>query len=186
MSNQAQAGLTMITGGAWSGKTKFAQSIMETAKQLTWVGTASRLDPQLSQHVDQVAALRPPHWQTIEASLNLPTALQNMSVDSTPLIIDSANQWLGNITATDSLKYTPTQLLDHVTSEYHLFLESIARHCAMRPTIVVTAEVGWSITPESPVAAVMRRVICTMNQDLAKQANQVYLVCSGIGQMIKS
>lgn len=185
MSNSPQIGLTMITGGAWSGKTKFAQSLVQSEPKVTWIGTGSRLDPHLSQHIDCVAALRPSHWESIEAPIQLSNILENLPISPTPLVIDSANQWLGNLTALDSTKYSSIQLLDHITAEFQSFLQFLNRHTANRKVIITTAEVSWGVSPDSALPSVMRRAISTMNQELAQKAHTVFLVCSGIPHALK-
>ena len=186
MSNSPKVGLTMITGGAWSGKTKFAQSLVQSEPKVTWIGTGSRLDPQLSQHIDSIAALRPPQWESIEAPIQLLAILESLPMASSPLVIDSANQWLGNLTALDSTKYSTTQLIDHMTAEFQSFLQFLNPHTANRKVIITTAEVSWGISPDSALAGVMRRAISTMNQELAQKAHSVFLVCSGIPHPLKS
>lgn len=185
MPSLGPTGLTMVTGPAWSGKTTFATSVIQTPGPVLWIGTGSRLDPQFSQHIDRIAALRPQNWQTIEASHELIKTLQSVPYGSPPIVIDSLNQWIANLVAQDSPKYSPTQLIDHLLNEATAFTDVLRKQAKNRAIVVVTAEVGWSAAPESPIVAALRRVLGTVNQDIARHADNVYLMCCGIGQLLK-
>ena len=186
MRNASRTGLTMITGPAWSGKTKFAQTLLPAPDEVLWIGTGSRQDPAFSQYIDQIAARRPPQWTTVEETLHLSALLHKTPHKKTPLVIDSVSQWLANVIATDCSKYSATQIFDHLQNETSTFIDVLKGQYSDRQVIVVTAEAGWSVAPESSTQATLRRALGSLNQELAAMASTVYLVCAGIGQTLKS
>lgn len=176
----------MVIGPAWSGKTKFAEELMAEHEAVLWLGTGSRLDPSFSQHIDHIASRRPKGWQTIEASYHLAAAIQNNTNSSNPMIIDSMSQWLANILAQDASKYSPAQLTQHIQGEIGLLLDVIRGQALHRQIVIVTAEMGSSVAPEAQIPATLRRANGLANQELALLARTVYVMCAGIGQIIKS
>lgn len=185
MRNASQTNLIIITGPAWSGKTKFAESLIPQSTEAVWVGTGSRQDQAFSQHLDKLIARRPSHWTTLEAPHHLSAQLHKVPYKKI-LVIDSISQWLANVIATDSAKYSASQLADHLQNEIAVFTDTLKIPLAEQTIILVTAENGWSVAPESPLQAILRRTLGTLNQELAALSSHVYLVCSGIGLTLKS
>ena len=67
----------LITGGARSGKSSFAeQRVREFGAPLVYIATAEAFDNEMKDRVALHQARRGPDWQTFHAPLNLPQALR--------------------------------------------------------------------------------------------------------------
>ena len=69
--------LTLILGGARSGKSRLAQRLAAPAARVSYVATAQAGDdPEMAARIEQHRAGRPPSWRTIEEPLALADAVQ--------------------------------------------------------------------------------------------------------------
>ena len=177
--------LTLVTGGAWSGKTAFARHLWAPYPEVLHIGTALRSDPLLDAHISALVALRPKSWTHIHEPMNVVDALQFSETQGHPVMIDSASQMISNIGVKSLSKYTPEQMFDHLNNATELLTDAIEKHAQKTPVLVVTAETGWSPAPEQPILWAIRRATGLMNQRLAAMSQSVYVVCCGIEKKIK-
>ena len=167
--------LTLITGGARSGKSRFAQSLCREAGRVVYVATAVAADEEMCTRIARHRLPRPPSWMTIEEPIDLPEAARRQVEETDALLFDCITLWISN------LLY---QWRDEIQSK----VERNAAHCAARlieastrgNIIGETNEVGSGIVPESTVARNFRDLQGLVNQQLASAAETVYVVVSGI------
>jgi adenosylcobinamide kinase/adenosylcobinamide-phosphate guanylyltransferase len=111
-------------------------------------------------------------WKTIEAPLDLCTALAAAGQDEV-VLIDCATLWLTN-----------HLLADHdLESETALLLAALAACPA--PVIMVSNEVGWGIVPDNALSRTFRDAQGRLNQRLATQADLVVGVMAGLPMLLK-
>ena len=64
--------ITLILGGARSGKSSYAQSLAEASgRPVTFVATAQALDGEMSKRIQKHRAERPAGWETLEIPCDL-------------------------------------------------------------------------------------------------------------------
>src|SRR5262249_22461485 len=88
--------LTLVLGGARSGKSRYAETLI-TARPAPWtyIATAEARDEEMAQRIATHRARRHEGWTTIEAANNLPGALASARADS-PVLVDCLTLWLSN------------------------------------------------------------------------------------------
>lgn len=167
--------LSLIMGGARSGKSARAEALIEAhGLPATYIATAqSYEDPEMIVRIVEHRARRGEGWLTVEAPLDLVSALNAVPAGQ-PVLIDCLTLWLSNI------------MLDKhrvVAEECHTLLDTLA--CHPGPIICVQSEVGLGIVPESALARHFRDASGRLSQDVAVMADHVELVVAGLSLTLK-
>ncbi len=141
--------LTLITGGARSGKSGFAESLaLAPGGPVTYIATLDPGDEEMRDRVARHRARRPASWRTIEAGADLLTAVAGADANDT-LLLDCIAVWLSNrLLSLDDEAPTPAavaQLEDALAAAVAAFLDAIEARSG--PAIVVTNEVGDGVVP---------------------------------------
>lgn len=186
--------LTVITGGARSGKSLFAEELArDSGLRVSYLATMPRIadDPELDFKVEQHRKRRPSSWQTVEAELSIHENLARLPEGPGVCVIDCMSLYVSNMmleTIKDSQEPALPSVLpsldERVTGALTEFVETIGRRSDWN-FIVVTNEVGWSVVPDNKMARIYKDLLGNANQFLAKQASTVYLACVGLRIKLK-
>jgi adenosylcobinamide kinase/adenosylcobinamide-phosphate guanylyltransferase len=165
--------LTLVLGGAASGKSAFAERlIMAQSGHPTYIATSQVFDDEMAKKVAKHRGMRGDGWVTIEEPLDI-TAAFAKAPKGQPVLIDCATLWLTNMI-----------LGDHdVTDGTAQFLDAVAS--APDPVVVVSNEVGQGIVPENALARLFRNAQGKLNQDIASAADLVVFVTAGLPMTLK-
>jgi len=165
--------LTLILGGAASGKSAFAEAlVLRTGRARAYLATAQMFDEEMRAKVVRHQTMRGGGWRTIEAPLDLTPALTAARADEV-VLLDCATMWLSNhMLAETDLPEAETALITALAS------------CAA-PVVVVSNEVGLSVVPENALARRFREAQGQLNQGLAARAGLVVNVIAGLPQVLK-
>ena len=165
--------LTLILGGARSGKSGFAEAEV-TARPGPWhyMATAQAFDDEMRARIAQHRADRANGWVTHEVPFALANALQTVP-DGAPVLVDCLTLWLTN----------------HLLAENDLTTEIAALQSALDarrgPVWLVANEVGLGIVPDNALARHFRDAAGRLNQRLAKQADRVRFIAAGLPIALK-
>jgi adenosylcobinamide kinase / adenosylcobinamide-phosphate guanylyltransferase len=178
--------LILITGGARSGKSRFAQELAaKSGNTVLFVATAQALDDAMKKRIENHRRSRPAGWRTLEAPLDVGAAIAAGFHDETALIIDCVTLLVNNIFG----KYFTSDSCDEELLEdmVNVEIDSILQAAAQTGAefIIVTNEVGLGIVPENNMARVYRDVLGKANARLAARADEVYLMVAGIPVAVK-
>ena len=166
----------LILGGVRSGKSSHAEKVANRiSEDLIYVATAQAFDDEMKQRILRHQDDRPEHWQLIEEPLNLEQVLKTHNQKNKTLLIDCLTLWLNNF-----LHYKA----DDWAQIKQNFISALSHSKAN--VILVSNEVGFSITPDNALA----RVFCDeqgwLNQDIAKVCDKVTLTVAGIPLELKN
>jgi adenosylcobinamide kinase/adenosylcobinamide-phosphate guanylyltransferase len=165
--------VTLVLGGARSGKSRYAERLVEgAAERGTYCATATADDPEMAARIAAHRARRGPFWHTLEAPLALPPALAAANPDR-PLLIDCLTLWLSNLLCAD-LPVEPAA---------EALCAGLRR--AEGPVVLVANEVGFGIVPETPLGRRFRDTAGILNQQIAALADRVVLVAAGLPLVLK-
>jgi adenosylcobinamide kinase/adenosylcobinamide-phosphate guanylyltransferase len=180
--------LTLITGGARSGKSFFAERIAASkSESVVYLATMQRYatDLEVGGRIDIHRARRPTLWTTIEEPFNLAKTINALSGIEKVCLIDCLSLWVSNVllSAGDHNEALRGQ-------EQILFSDTVAVVSAISQRseiefIVVTNEVGGGIVPDNLLARAFRDVLGTVNQEFARSAQEVWLTCVGLPHRLK-
>ena len=166
-----QGHLTLITGGARSGKTRFALEAARDIEPCTYVATAELLDDEMRERAARHQLERGSRWRTIEEPFEVAARVRELTG---LVLVDCLTLWLSNWMLRDE-----TQLEPQIDSLCSAFRNTTAQVRA------ITNEVGSSIVPENALARRFRDWSGLMNQRVAASADSVYLLVCGIPIKVK-
>lgn len=172
--------LTLIIGGARSGKTRFAQSLCSTAGRVTYVATARGDDEEMRARIDRHRQDRPSHWKTIEEPLALGAAVGRVVPCSDVVLVDCLTVWLANL-MWERRERSAAEVETGAVSE----VEELVRLAADGTIVLVSNEVGGGIVPDHPTGRLFRDLQGFVNQRAAAAADRVFLTVAGIPICIK-
>lgn len=166
--------ITFITGGQRSGKSSYAQKLAEDASsQPIYLATARHWDEDFTQRIQRHQADRGTQWTTIEEEKNLGSVdLKNQTI-----LLDCITLWLTNIFHDNS--YSIDASLEIAKREWDLFIEK--ENCLF----VVSNELGMGIHASDEASRKFTDLQGWMNQYIAKKAQKVILMVSGIPLTIR-
>jgi adenosylcobinamide kinase / adenosylcobinamide-phosphate guanylyltransferase len=176
------SGITLILGGARSGKSSFAEKIArEAGKSVLFIATATAGDKEMAERIRNHQASRPSEWQTLE----LPREIgRNLSAPIAPVVIvDCITLLISNILLTLP-EHTPSEAVMHnIQTEIDELIAAQARLGGQ--WLIISNEVGLGLVPPYPLGRVYRDGLGFANQALAKASKSVILMVAGIPMVIK-
>lgn len=169
-----RAKVTLITGGARSGKSSFAQRIaLEHSSNPVYLATSRVWDEEHRQRIERHKADRGLQWTTVEEEL----ALSQHDFTGRTVVVDCVTLWCTNFFYDFDSDVNRT--LEAVCSEFDRLVEQAA------DLIFVTNEIGSG----GVSVDICQRRFCDLqgwvNQYIARKADEVWLMVSGIPVKIK-
>jgi adenosyl cobinamide kinase/adenosyl cobinamide phosphate guanylyltransferase len=161
--------LTVLLGGARSGKSALALQLAEGAEQVVFVATAEARDEEMAQRIERHRRERPAAWRIVEEPIALRGAIE-AAPPTAFLIVDCLSLWVSNLLEAGSTD-------DAIEVE----VERAASAAADRPgpTVVVSNEVGLGVVPETPLGRRYRDLLGRVNASFAAAADQALFVVAG-------
>jgi adenosylcobinamide kinase/adenosylcobinamide-phosphate guanylyltransferase len=170
--------IIFVTGGARSGKSDFVQELAEKLEgKRVFLATAEALDDEMKERIRKHKEKRGDRWDTLEEPLDLGNAIRSVSKSCRTILVDCLTVWLSNLL----MEYKDedeiiSEMTDDLFSSMDDFEETL---------IIVSNEVGLGIVPDNKLARIYRDKLGFLNQRMAKRADQVYILFSGIPVKIK-
>ncbi|HWQ42338.1 MAG TPA: bifunctional adenosylcobinamide kinase/adenosylcobinamide-phosphate guanylyltransferase [Desulfosporosinus sp.] len=187
---------TLVTGGARSGKSHFAELLAaEPKRPVIYIATAQIWDNEMALRVKKHQQQRPSTWRLIEEPRNILDILIQLKDEDAVILLDCVTLWLTNLLLagqaeeshrTEQGTHDPT-LSDQVEPKIVAIVREVAQLAReiKPPVIFVTNEVGQGIVPDNPLGRAYRDLAGRGNQILAQSADNVYLVVAGLPIEIK-
>jgi adenosylcobinamide kinase / adenosylcobinamide-phosphate guanylyltransferase len=166
--------LTLVLGGARSGKSRHAESLITASAPPPWVyvATAQALDAEMTERIAHHRARRGAGWQTVEAPHDLAEAVAAVPADAA-LLVDCLTLWLSNRMLAEA----------DIEPESAALEKALARRHA--PTVLVSNEVGSGVVPDNALARRFADLQGRLNQRIAVHADRVVLVVAGLPLTLK-
>jgi adenosylcobinamide kinase / adenosylcobinamide-phosphate guanylyltransferase len=166
--------VTLVLGGARSGKSRFAeQCIASMAPPFFYVATAEPRDVEMTERIHQHQMRRGADWQTIEEPLALRETLERLNKTGAVILVDCLTLWLSN------LMLAGRDIEQSIAS-------LCVTLCGMKGHVVlVSNEVGQGIVPDNDMARQFRDFAGYMHQDIAAVAQSVVMVIAGLPLTLK-
>jgi adenosylcobinamide kinase/adenosylcobinamide-phosphate guanylyltransferase len=177
--------IVLVTGGARSGKSTFAESIYRGEEDVVYIATSRICDDEMRDRVYLHRMQRPNKWKTFEGNYNLYKAVTS----SKNYLLDCITILTSNImfdTTGECEKISlekQKEVEDNVVREIEELIKEVK--AIDGNLVIVTNEVGYSIVPENHVARVYRDIVGRVNQRIASLCSEVYLVACGIPLRLK-
>lgn len=191
--------IVLVTGGARSGKSSFAESKLLQKEGVCYIATGlvMKEDPEWQERVKLHQERRPQSWDTLEQYRDLATWIEqddhgDYLVDcatmlTTNRLFDLVNEWYpekGYLSDEQFLsKAEHARILEAMEAEWSQILSAMKERQAT--FWIVTNEVGLGIVPDTRLGRYFRDLQGRVNQLIAKEASEVYLVICGLAQQLK-
>jgi len=176
--------LTLILGGARSGKSSYAQSLAEeSGKSVTFLATAQALDEEMSARIQKHRVERSLNWETLEVPLGIASHAEQIKSDV--VILDCITLLVSNLL----MQFVKDDLVDEapftleVQKEVNQLIAKMREQ--KRDWIIISNEVGLGLVPPYQMGRVYRDGIGWANQRLAREADKVLFMVAGIPTVIK-
>lgn len=171
--------VTLVLGGARSGKSRYAESLIESAlsgdryEGAAYLATAEPLDAEMAARIDEHRRRRGDAWRTVEAPLDLVAALAAHAESARPVLVDCLTLWLSNVIgAGRDAESEATALAGRLRD-------------LSGPVVLVSNEVGLGIVPDNALAREFRDRAGRLNQMVAEMADRVVFVAAGLPIIMK-
>lgn len=176
--------IVLITGGARSGKSKFAEKYASSiGSKIAYLATAKILDDEMKDRIEKHVATRPSEWVTYECPTNAEITLNKIEQDFDTIIFDCLTLYLTNLLLDQNNPKDKNERQNIILNKINLLLEAAKNQ--KNNIIFVTNEVGAGIVPDNALAREFRDLAGITNQKIANIASEVYLLTSGIPIDIK-
>lgn len=177
--------LTLILGGARSGKSNYAEQFArESGKPVLFIATATAFDDEMRERIQNHRATRPLEWQTLEAPMNVSAALLTEKFKADVVIVDCITLLASNILIALPEDSSFEMAMQKVKDEIDSLLA--AQEKIGGEWLIVTNEVGLGLVPLYPLGRIYRDVLGRANQMLARAAQRVIFMVAGIPMVVKS
>lgn len=165
--------LSLILGGARSGKTSFAESLVRAdGRRPVYLATAQAFDDEMRARIAAHRDERGTGWTTIEEPMDPARALGGLT-DGDAVLLDCATLWLSNLV-----------LADRDPAPEVARLLQVAGRCPA-PIVIVSNEIGMGVVPDNALARRFRDIQGRLNQDVAARADLVVAVMAGLPLTLK-
>jgi adenosyl cobinamide kinase/adenosyl cobinamide phosphate guanylyltransferase len=153
--------LTLVLGGARSGKSELAEELVAAAGgDVVYLATGVATDPDMAARIAAHKLRRPPAWETIETP---DLAATIASLPDRPVLVDSLGTWVAH------------------AEDFDVDADALVRALRGRAgvTVIVSEEVGLGVHPETDVGRRFRDALGDLNRAVAAAADEVLLVVAG-------
>lgn len=203
-------GVTLILGGARSGKSSFAERLAaRMGSNILYIATARVEDEEMRFRVALHRARRPSGWETVEEPLSVALVVEEMGRGRDAVILDCLSGLVSNLiprrvtaeaalakpAAAEPAPEDPWPPGEAVAGPGWNGWEELACGAAEAvvaagrragvPMVVVSLEAGMGVVPVHPLGRAFRDALGRANQVVAEAADTVYLMVAGIPWKIK-
>ena len=166
--------ITFVLGGARSGKSEFAESlVLKSGLNPVYLATGRAFDDEMIDRIEAHQNRRGEEWITVEEPLALVDALSQSSFEGRIILVDCLTLWVTNL----------------MMAGANVGRESKALGAHIRdmpvPAVFVSNEVGQGVIPENKMAREFVDLSGLVHQEIARVANHVYFVTAGLPHKLK-
>jgi adenosylcobinamide kinase/adenosylcobinamide-phosphate guanylyltransferase len=165
--------VTLVLGGARSGKSRFAESMAETGSRPIYLATGRAWDGEMSVRIDEHRARRGGRWTTVEEPLDLAGVLPTLTAPDAVVLVDCLTLWVTNLMMAER----------NIAEEARRLAASFGG--LQGPVVFVSNEVGHGIVPDNAMARAFRDHAGRLHQEVAALADAVYFMVAGIPMTVK-
>ena len=177
MQETRQGSVTLVLGGARSGKSRYAQQLAEQSGRVVFVATARISDEEMRAKIERHRQDRPREWLTVEEPLELPRVLAEHERNCDMIVVDCLTLYAATLLEAEG---EDSAAIDRRIAA---LCEALRRmQCA---TVVVSNEVGSGVVPSHAVGCRYRDLLGELNQKVARIADDAVLMVAGLPLALK-
>ena len=173
--------LTLILGGARSGKSQYAEQCAKASTaEVYYIATAQAKDAEMLQRIRRHQRNRPEHWHTVEEPTKLARVLGAMAKQGRCLLVECLTLWLNNVLFDDNGHFRE-QDFQQERAEFLSVLIDLPGD-----VILVSNEVGSGVVAADKMTRRYVDEAGILHQKLAELSDRVILVTAGLPQVLKA
>jgi adenosylcobinamide kinase / adenosylcobinamide-phosphate guanylyltransferase len=177
MQETRQGSVTLVLGGARSGKSRYAQQLAGESRRVVFVATATISDEEMRAKIERHRADRAREWTTVEEPLDLPRVLREREAESDLILVDCLTLYAANLLDAEG------ENDEAIARRVEALCETLQRaQCAI---VLVSNEVGSGVVPEYPLGRRYRDLLGELNQKVAAIADDAVLMVAGLPLALK-
>lgn len=174
----------MVTGGARSGKSTFAEKLaLEIGNgRAAYIATAQIFDEEMAYRVRLHRERRRDNWRTFESPFDAGETIMTAAKDFDVILFDCVTIYLSNFICAEDIDDA-----EKLFANFDVLMNNLidAAENVDATVIFVSNEVGSGIVPENKLARLFRDLAGLANQRIAAIADSVYWMVAGIPVDIK-
>lgn len=182
--------IILVTGGARSGKSNFAESLcIKQNNRTAYIATSIPFDDEMKNRVKKHQESRPKEWKTYEIYKDIYSIVEELDNNHDTVIMDCVTLMVNNLMFTYGIEvYKATsqelnELEEYIKEQIKKLMETIKKTNLY--FVIVSNEVGMGIVPENKLSRIYADFVGRANQLIAKYSDEVYFVVSGIPMKVK-
>ena len=182
--------IILVTGGARSGKSSYAEELCKARQnQTAYIATSIPFDEEMKERVRKHQQMRPSEWTTYEIYENIAGQIAEIAKEHQTVILDCVTLMVNNLMFKENLDYDKlseeevNQLEQMIKEAFVKLLEAVKK--TELYFVFVTNEIGLSPVAANRLTRIYTDIIGRMNQLIARASDEVYFVISGIPMKIK-
>ncbi|MGL6106610.1 bifunctional adenosylcobinamide kinase/adenosylcobinamide-phosphate guanylyltransferase [Romboutsia sp.] len=182
--------IILVTGGARSGKSNFAESLCINRNNSTaYIATSIPFDDEMKDRVKRHKESRPQNWFTYEIYKDIYSIVEEVSKKHETVILDCITLLVNNLMFTHGIDIDNATGDEINTLEMYIKeqMEKLLQEIKKTDLyfVTVTNELGMGIVPDNKLSRVYTDIVGRINQQIASQSDEVYFVVSGIPMKVK-
>lgn len=172
--------LTLILGGARSGKSSYAEALAKQHSSVLYVATAIAFDEGMKERIRHHQSQRPSHWRTLEQYKSFSGEIEERCV-----LVDCMTLMVSNLLMEgEGEGFTPKRLQEIETSIFKE-VDGLLAWAEKKDVILVSNEVGLGLASSYELGNAFRDIGGRVNQYLAQRAQRVYFMVAGLPLVLK-
>lgn len=168
--------LILVLGGAASGKSQVALDLAGQAGPRAFVATGQALDREMKVRIERHQATRSSDWETAEVPADLAKWFIDNGKSYQTIVLDCLTLWLSNL---QGLRLRDVAFSEATADLLHAIRAAKAR------VVIVSNELGLGLVPATKAVRAFRDLAGRVNQQMAAEADEVYLTISGLPLRLK-
>ena len=168
--------LILVLGGAASGKSQAALDLAGQVGPRAFVATGQALDREMAARIERHQATRSADWETVEVPSHLALWFSENGQNYQTIVLDCLTLWLSNLRR--------RRRRDMAVSEATADLLRAIRTTRAR-VVIVSNELGLGLVPATKAVRAFRDLAGRVNQQVAAEADEVYLTITGLPLRLK-
>jgi adenosylcobinamide kinase/adenosylcobinamide-phosphate guanylyltransferase len=169
--------LTLVLGGARSGKSHLAQAMAAQAAHVVYLATAEASDEEMQAKIERHRQERPARWETVEVPLDLDVAVRQHGRNGSFLLIDCLTTFTANLMTAE------TGNKEAIFKRVERLRDALVATAAT--VVMVSNEVGSGVVPAYPSGHQFRDLLGEINQQFARISRNVILMVAGCPLVLK-
>jgi adenosylcobinamide kinase / adenosylcobinamide-phosphate guanylyltransferase len=174
---RSERAITLILGGARSGKSRLAQKLASRYPSVVFVATATPVDDEMRHKIERHKADRPSDWVTVEEPISVDAVVREWAPRAGVMLVDCLTLYAANLLSAEHNN------AENVLPRAQSLFEALRK--AETSIVLVSNDVGSGIVPAYPTGRAFRDLLGEINQQVAAIADNVAFMVAGLPIWLK-